>query len=178
MRNRKLAALAITVPLVTGCGGRGDQASTELQTPQGTQESSIDQRSYRLGSIGAFAEMVRAGVKQLALSAPLQPAEMDALIHEAEKIAKDHDVEIYREADFLVTDLFSADLTEGTHVLLIFRGDTLQEYMELKAEKLRLERLGRYEGEARAGIARRFGALLSYSDEKIEALLQSKESGL
>ena len=173
----KLLTLMVIILAATACGGQGDRTPEEVQAPQKAQdpsearEPSIDQRSYRLGSIGAFAEMVDAGVKRLALSAALEPGEMDALVEEAERIARDHKVELFRETDFLVTDLFSADLTEGKHVLLIYRGNTRQEYMEIKEEKLRLEGLGQYEGEARREIARRFGALLSYSDEKIASLL-------
>jgi hypothetical protein len=104
----------------------------------------------------------------------MDPAEMDGLVEEATRIAADHGVQVYREGDFLVTDLFPAELTEGKQVLLIYRGDTLEEYMDLKAEKSRLVGSGRYEGEARLQIARRFGGLLSYSDEKVEALLQDR----
>ena len=76
-----------------------------------------------------------------------------------------------RPTDFLVTDLFSADLTEGKHVLLIYTGSTKQEYAELKEAKHALVESGAYEGEARRQIAVQFGYLLSYSDEKIDALL-------
>ena len=169
-----LAGLVIVALAGVACNGQSDRASEEGRPPAETPETSIDQRSYRLGSIGAFAEMVDAGVKTLALSAAVDPTEMDALIDEAERIAGSHNVEIYRETDFLVTDLFSADLTEGRHVLLIYRGGTRREYMEIKAEKIRLEGLGQYEGDARQEIARRFGALLSYSNEKIEALLEAE----
>ena len=98
---------------------------------------------------------------------------MDAMVEEATRIAAEHDVEVFRETDFLVTDLFSEDLTDGKHVLLICRDTTRQKYMDLKGEKARLEGLGQYEGENRARIARQFGALLSYSEEKIEALLSA-----
>ena len=136
-----------------------------------TDTWTLDQRSYSLGGMGAFAEMVDAGVKKLALSTPLPADEMDFLIKHAERIAADHNVEIYRETDFLVTDLFSADLTEGKHVLLIYTGSTKQEYAELKEAKHALVESGAYEGEARRQIAVQFGYLLSYSDEKIDALL-------
>ena len=135
---------------------------------------SLDQRSYTLGGIGSFAEMVDAGVKQLALSAPLPPAEMDLLVEHARRVAADHNVEIYRETDFLVTDLFSADLTEGNDVLLIYNGTTKQEYMALKAAQQALIESGAYEGDARRQIAVRFGHMLSYSDEKIDALLSGR----
>jgi hypothetical protein len=158
----RIAAAAWVLSLATACG---------------SPEWVLDQRSYRLGSIGAFAEMVDAGVKKLALSAPLEPTEMDALMEEVLRIAEQHNVEIFLEPTFLVTDLFPAELTEGKQVLLIYRGGTLGEYQELKAEKYRLQATGQWEGEARQEIARRFGALLSYSDQKIEALLSGQVTG-
>ena len=56
-----IAVLCVILPvLLSAC-----------QQPRSTATDSIDQRSYRLGGIGAFAEMVGAGVKRLALSAPM-----------------------------------------------------------------------------------------------------------
>jgi hypothetical protein len=161
---------AVLLYWVVGCGA-GDSA------PDAAGTSSIDLRSYRLGSIGAFAEMVDAGVKKLALSAPMSPEEMHALVEEAERIVEQHGVELYLERDFLVTDLFSAELTDGKEVLVICSASTLQEYFHLKATKEELVSSGAYEGEARVEIARRFGTLLSYSDEKIAELLGSGGPG-
>jgi len=152
--------------LWVGCGG-GD-------TTVDDSGWTIDQRSYILGGIGAFAEMVGAGVKQLALSAPLDPAEMDAIMAEAERIAGDNGARVYRESDFLVTDLFPSSLTEGKHVLLICSEATRQEYMDLKAMKRQLQDSGHYEAEARTEIAQRFGELLSYSEEKVNSLLNAE----
>ncbi len=134
-------------------------------------ESGIDTRSYRLGAIGCFAEMVSTGVKRLGLSAAMPPEEMDLLVEEAERIAAANNADIYREKDFLVTDLFDASLTDGMHVLLLYTGDTLQEYLDLKAEKRHLEGAGRYRGAERTDIARRMGRLLSYPEDTIERLL-------
>lgn len=162
-----------------GCSGPGENPGPSLEGSPAEESPapSIDQRSYRLGSIGAFAEMVGAGVKRLALSAPMDPDEVEALIGEARRIADEHRVGLYLEEDFLVTDLFSPELTEGKHVLVICLEATWDEYMELKGEKARLEAEGLYEGEARLEIAREFGALLSYSEEKVEALLEAGEEG-
>lgn len=132
----------------------------------------IDRRSYNLGGIGAFAEMVGAGVKELALSSPLPPDEMDGLVDAAEEIAARNGVRIYREDDFMVTDLFSAELTDGMDVLFIYKGDTLAKYMALKTKKAELIASGRYVGDEREGIARSFGRLLSYPKEKIDAELK------
>lgn len=167
MKLCKQTVATLALCLALGCNGEaGSQYSDN-------QEWNLDQRSYNLGAIGAFSEMVDYGVKRLALSSPLDPAEMDLMIDEATRIAESHNVEIFRETDFLVTDLFSAELTEGKDVLLICDETTFQEYEALKAEKQRLENLGEYHGEARSRIARRFGELLSYPEAQIEVLLSA-----
>ena len=136
----------------------------------------IDRRSYDLGIIFAFGEMVHVGLKKLALSAPMAPEEMDGLMDEAQRIAQLNQVELYRETDFLVTDLFPAEVTAGKHVFLIYQGLTKQEYLDLKAEKARLVQAGQYHGAARREIARRFGRLLSYPDETIDSMLEARLS--
>ena len=134
-------------------------------------QSAIDHRSYQLGIIGGFAEVVRLGVKQLALSEVLSPEEMDDMMTDMQVIADRNEVEIWRETDFLVTDLYPAYVAEGKHVLLIYTGDTLEQYLAIKADKAALIAAGEYEGEAREEIARRFGRLLSYPEEVITDLI-------
>ncbi len=151
------------------------QNTDQGETVKNKQESpTIDIRSYNLGAIGAFAEIVAADVKKLALSAPLSPPEMDKLIKDALSIAERHNIKIYRDEDFLVTDLFSVEVTEGKHVLLIYKGSTKDEYMSLKAKKKQLVESGKYTGAAREEIARSMGKLLSYSDRKINDLLKEQ----
>ena len=141
---------------------------------QAGQTPEIDERSYQLGVIGGFAEVVGVGVKRLALSSPLAPAEMDALIDEAKRIVERNNAKWFLDTDFLVTDLFPAEITEGKHVLLIYLDPVLDEYRALKAKKKALVDSNRYEGEARKDIAREMGRLLSYPEERIEQML-SKE---
>lgn len=136
--------------------------------PAASARADDEQFHRRAGGFASFAEVVRVGAKKLALSAPMTPAEMDAFIPEAERIAAEQDVEIYRERDFLVTDLFPADVTRGKHVILIYRGGTLDEYLALKDIKAVLVEAGRYEGRARAEVARVFGHMLSYPDDVID----------
>jgi len=150
------------------------QSSENKNENNSMAKSNIDSRSYNLGVIGAFAEVVDIGIKNLALSAPLEPDEMDALIDEARIIATKNHVEIYREVDFLVTDLFPAEITHGKHVLLIYKGSIKQEYINLKEKKKQLVQLKKYKGEARTQIARTFGKLLSYPDKRINELLSNK----
>jgi len=134
----------------------------------------VDERSYNLGIIGAFAEVVRLGVKTLALSEVLAPADMDDLLPDAEIVAARNGVLLYREDELLVTDLFPADVARGKHVLLIYTGDTLERYLRIKSDKARLVESGSYHGEARRDIARRFGRLLSYPDAAIEDLIDAQ----
>ena len=131
----------------------------------------IDQRSYTLGGLSTFAEMVRVGVKTLALSAAVTPEQMDGLVDDAERIAREEGVLLYREPDLIVTDLFPADVSTGKHVLLIYKGATLEDYLALKKSKSELVEAGSYTGEARRDIARQFGKLLSYPDTVIEDLI-------
>ena len=136
-----------------------------------TMNKQIDQRSFTLGGLSTFAEMVRVGVKTLALSAAVTPEEMDDLVQDAERIAQEEGVKLYRETDLIVTDLFPAEVAEGKHVLLIYKGATLDEYLALKKRKSESVDAGTYTGEARRDIARQFGRLLSYPDANIEELI-------
>ena len=169
MKHLKSVALVLVATGVwSGCGGG--------EALQEDSEWTMDPRSYSLGAIAAFAEMVDFGVKKLALSSPLDSADMDLLLPEAERIASSQGegVGIFRESDFLVTDLFSEALTDGKDVLLICSEATRLEYTELKALKSRLMESGQYDAEARVDIARRFGELLSYPEEAINAMLASR----
>ena len=141
---------------------------------EAVSEGGIDERSYRLGGIGAFAEVVCIGIKKLALSAPMSPEDMDGLIEDAERIVADNGAKCFREEDFLVTDLFPESVTNGMHVLFIYLDPVEEEYLALKAEKADLLEKGEYEGEARLEVAREMGRFLSYPEERIEAMLAEK----
>lgn len=134
-------------------------------------QKKIDLRSYNLGVIGAFSEVVNLGIKKLALSSPLSPGDMADLLEDAERIAKKNGVSIYLEKDLLATDLFPEEVSRGQQVLLIYKGEVKKEYLALKAEKNELVRAGNYRGEARKEIGRKMGRLLSYPEEIIEQML-------
>jgi hypothetical protein len=134
----------------------------------------LDLRSYRLGATASWAEAVSAGVKELALSSPASPAEMDELISEAQGVAARFGVSIYRETDLLVTDLFPDDVAKDKHVLMLYRPPTLEKYFALKLRKTALIEAGRYSGKAREDIARGFGHLLSYPDAIIDEKLVAR----
>jgi hypothetical protein len=148
--------------------------SCRQKTTQSSEQVKIDSRSYNLGVIAAFAEIVSMDVKKLALSAPLTPQEMDGLITGAEIIANENGVSIYIEKNFLVTDLFPETLTKGKYVLMIYKPPIKMEYLKLKEEKNRLVDSGRYEDQARKLVARKMGRLLSYPESKIDNLLNEE----
>ena len=76
--NRNIGFILFLLMIISS--GAAAQQSSDV-------DKDIDQRSFRLGGIASFAEMVRVGVKTLALSAPASPEEMDALVDEASRIA-------------------------------------------------------------------------------------------
>ena len=61
-------------------------------------------------------------------------------------------------------------------MLLIYTGDTLDQYLAIKADKEELVRNDAYSGSRREDIARRFGRLLSYPDEVIDDLIARNKS--
>lgn len=138
----------------------------------GEEKQAIDERSYNLGIIGGFSEVVRLGIKTLALSEVLPPDDMDGMMDDVAVIADRNGVKIWREPALIVTDLYPADVASGKDVLLIYTGDTLERYQALKAEKAALVAENRYSGAAREDIARRFGRLLSYPEAVIDDLLK------
>lgn len=140
----------------------------------GIAQDNIDRRSYNLGIIGGFAEVVKLGVKRLALSEVMTPAAMDAMMQDAEIVAERNGVKLYREDDLIVTDLYPADVAAGKHVLLIYTGDTLAAYLALKDDKDRLVAHNEYRGAARRDIAVRFGKLLSYPQAVIDDLIEKR----
>jgi len=142
---------------------------TFLATATLAQET--DLRSYRLGATASWSEAISAGVKELALSSPATPEEMDGLIEDAEKIAARFGISVYRETDLLVTDLFPDDVAKDKHVLLLYRQPTLDKYLALKQRKADLIEAREYSGKAREDIARGFGRLLSYPDSVIDEKL-------
>ncbi|MBT8078681.1 MAG: hypothetical protein KJO31_08875 [Gammaproteobacteria bacterium] len=130
-----------------------------------------DPQSYKLGSISSWSEAINVGIKELALSSPATPAEMDAIVSAAAEIAAGYGVSVYREPELIVTDLFPASVAEGKDVLLLYRGSTLDRYLALKKRQASLVKTGQYEGVAREEIAREFGRLLSYPESVIDQKL-------
>ena len=147
----------LSVCLLIGCG-----------TPESKNTNKNNhQRSFEVGATEGFSELVNYGVKELGLGVPMSSEKMDEFWPYFEKTAKRHTVLLYRESDLIDTDLFTRGIAKGLDVPLIYNGATLTKYMDLKADRKRLEENGEYEGKAREEITRRFGRLLSYTPRTI-----------
>ncbi len=132
----------------------------------------IDKFSYHLGAADCFCEMVRAGVKRIALSHPCDTKEeRDSFLPEFDKLCEKYGVRYYVEDEAFLSDLFPLSLNRGKFNVIFYQEDAaLQEYLGLKAEKKKAVEAGNYNG-CREDIARRYGKLLSYTDEGIQRLL-------
>ena len=97
----------------------------------------IDPYSYQCGVIDCFNEMVRSGVKALALSHPMDSAaERDALIPFARSCCHQYGNQLYIEDTPLLTDLFPLSLNQGKFNILFYRaGHILDQYLRLKERK-------------------------------------------
>lgn len=137
----------------------------------------IDAYSYRLGAADCFCEMVRAGVKKLALCHPCgTKEERDAMLPALRELCKQYGVNLYVEDNPFLTDLFPLSMNKGKFNALFYQEEAvLEEYLSLKEEKRRAQAEGAYTGEKRREIAWRYGKLLSYTDEGIARLLDANQ---
>ena len=123
----------------------------------------IDQTSYHLGVIFAFAEMVAADLKKMALSLPFLPKDYERLLKDAKRIAREEGVRIRLEKHLLTTDLFPEEFTRGKWVFIIYKyPEVLQNYLHLKSKKEQMIKRKKYRGKERKAIAIGLGKLLSY----------------
>lgn len=129
----------------------------------------IHQRSFQLGMINCFAEMVAAGVKPLAISPPLTPEEYEEIREASETIVQGSGIRSYLERSLLVTHLQTPEFTRGKWSILYFKNQgTLDAYLALKERKARLEAEEKLTEGADAEISRAFMELLGYPAEVIE----------
>lgn len=137
----------------------------------------LDGYSYQCGVIDAFNEVVRAGVKRIALSHPVDTKEeMMELIPFSQQICQQYGNHFYLEESPLLTDLFPISLNKGKYNIIYYRQEEdIRQYLALKKRKQQLLEQQAYQGEARRQIAVEYGRLLSYSPEAIERYLAQNE---
>jgi hypothetical protein len=132
----------------------------------------FDLVSYYAGINMAFAEVVGAGCKRLALSSPYDPELAEKMMEPTRVAAETYGVELNVETDLLVSKLFPEDIAKDKTVIMIAQSrEVLNEYARLKEMKRESAARG-HPAEMELNFARAFGRLLSYSEEKIEALIE------
>lgn len=125
-------------------------------------------RSFQLGMIHAFCELVMQGVKQLALSPIIEPDDWVAIGEAAIAEADSFGINSYVETDLVSTDLSHDDAVKGKVVVLYYKEDeTLNAYLALKEKVSALQKAGRYDETACREASITFRRLLSYSEEAI-----------
>ncbi len=157
--------------------GLSTNAQSQMSDDINLEEFTTANIYFHMGVVAAFAEVVKYDVKQIGLSEMFTAEEADKWETVITHITDRNDVLNYRESDFLVTDLFPASITDGKTLFLIYKGDTLDKYLALKARKAELIAQNKYDQAGRREIAEGFGALLDYSQEAIDRLIASNGAG-
>ncbi len=137
----------------------------------------LDAYSYHSGVMDAFNEILRAGLKRIALAHPCQTREeRDALLPYARELCQKYGNQLYVENSALLTDLFPISLNKDKVNIVFYRDPAdLETYLDLQRRKAELVAAGAYNGPAREAIARDFGRLLSSSEEGIDRLLAAND---
>ena len=132
---------------------------------------------YHVGAVSGLGETIKYDLKKIGLSAPMTEEVINTYEPIFQHAIERQGIKYYRESDFLVTDMFPEERTNGNILLVLYKDDeVLEAYFEVKKYKQKLIDDGIYDLAARREVATRFGKLLSYHDEQIEFFL--KRSGL
>ena len=101
----------------------------------------IDAYSFALGVCEAFCEVVRAGVKRIALSHPFTEDELqNALgadfLPACEAVARKYGCKAYYLKEPLITDLFPVSLNRSKQNIVFYREDRdLKEFLSIQHDK-------------------------------------------
>ncbi|MEQ8477923.1 VOC family protein [Fulvivirga sp.] len=114
-----------------------------------------------------FCEMVANGNKPLALHHPIARDVAEKNWDQYKTIADSYNVQLYREDNFPKTLLFPNEATENKSVILIYTGQRLKQYEQLKAAMEENPK----DDALKVGFARRLGRLLGYNNRGINELL-------
>ena len=135
----------------------------------------LDQRSFEIGMINAFVEMVACGVKPLAISPPIEPDHLELMRRASEELSQAFGTSCYIEQSLMITDIQSAAFTEGKYSILYYKDPSaLVRYLTLKREADALRASGCYHGPRRREISVAFGRLLGYPTDVIHAKVDSE----
>lgn len=125
--------------------------------------------SFRHGVIDAFSEIVRAGVKKIAFSHATNSLELfNNDLYHAHACAKKYNIYYYIEENLIETCLFH---NSGRYVIILYSNkQDIEDYLKLK-EEIFNQKNPTLDQQIKFG--KELGRLLSYSNERIEAMIQS-----
>jgi catechol 2,3-dioxygenase-like lactoylglutathione lyase family enzyme len=126
-----------------------------------------------IAAFRVYCETVSNDAKPISFHYPMEKNKIEALWTEFETIAQDFDVQLFREENLPESLLFPSEATEGKTVVIIYKGNRLEQYMQWKSDR------NAYTGtdsKVLEGLARRLGRLLGYSPQGINELLRKNTS--
>lgn len=134
----------------------------------------MEEYAYHCGVMDAFNEVIKAGVKKIALSHPFDSKEdCNKIIPFCQEITQKYGNSYYVESELLTTDLFPVSANVGKTVILFYRDSAdFEAYLKLKQEKQKLIQNLSYMDAQRKAIAIHWGRLLSYSEEMIQVYIE------
>ena len=107
-------------------------------------------------------------VKRLAINPPIDPSNLNIMLEASEIISDGFGTKYRFEESLIVTDIQSAEFTEGKNSILYYvTDDAIAEYLDLKEKIKSLTEKNQYFGQKRREISFAFGRLLGYPDEVI-----------
>ncbi len=128
-----------------------------------------------MSAFHVFCEMVANDAKPIALNYPLEPAKVDRLWVQFQETAGEYGVKLYREDEFPHTLLFPPEDTEGKTVVIIYKENRLEQYLQLRSDIMASEldeKPGVDNRVQQEALARRMGRLLGYSPQGTNRLLE------
>ncbi len=124
---------------------------------------SLDKKSYEIGMINSFIEMIACGVKPLAISPPIDPDDLSLMEEASDELSRGFGTKWFTVENLIITDIQSEAFTAGKNSILYYRDDSVAEkYRDLERQISDLKAAGKYCGEARRNISIEFGKLLGY----------------
>ena len=131
----------------------------------------FDEKSFMLGMIEAFCEMVAQDVKPLALGPIMEKDQWEVLKKACDAIAAQFKVKSHVEMPLMSSDLAPDEELEGKIVVLYYKHDeVLDNYLSLKAESEQLKTTCSYDTAARKRISISLRKILGYSDDAINKI--------
>ena len=152
-----------------------DELYNTLENVENILTSFMHTYAYTCGVIDAFCEVVKAGVKDLALSHPTSKEEIVKLLPYAKMLCKKYNISCEVEHHLLISDLFPYSANKGKSVILFYKKqEIIDAYHQLKQAKQDALLKNTYDT-IREDIAYCFGKLLSYSDDSIYTYIKTNK---